>query len=506
MSDILELSAVELRDKIAAGQLSSTEATRAYLDAIDRAGPSLSAFNEVFSDRALEQAEHFDASRPAGRQIGALGGLPIAIKDNLCTTYGRTTCSSRILAEFHAPYTATVVKKLEAAGAVILGKTNMDEFAMGSSTETSCLGPTRNPWDLQRVPGGSSGGSAAAVAARQCVAALGSDTGGSIRQPAAFCGVVGLKPTYGRVSRLGLVAFASSLDQIGPLSRDVADCALLMQVIAGHDPKDSTSLPKAVPDYLADLEKPAKKLRIGLPREFYSDALDGEIDAAIRKASEIFKSAGADVVDISLPHSRIDRDRAGNLSSYAVACYYIVAMAEASSNLARYDGVHYGHRTPENVDNIIDMYSKSRAEGFGDEVKRRIMLGTYTLSAGYYDAYYSKALKVRRLIKNDFDTAFESCDVVLSPTSPTPAFKIGEKIDDPLAMYLADIYTISCNLAGLPGLSIPAGLTTAGLPIGMQLIGPALSEATILRAGRMFEKASGITRLKPGPAQLREEA
>ena len=497
MNDVPDLSALELREQIAAGEISAEQATVAYLQRIEQTEPKICAFNEVHVDRAMERARAIDAARTAGSPLGALCGVPIAIKDNLCTDFGRTTCSSKALVEFRSPYTATAVGKLESAGAVILGKTNMDEFAMGSSTETSAFGPTRNPWDSGRVPGGSSGGSAAAVSARQCASAIGSDTGGSIRQPAAFCGVVGMKPTYGRVSRFGLVAYGSSLDQIGPITRDVADCALLLSVLAGHDPKDSTSLAVDVPDYLAELPTPIANLRVGIPGEFYSDALDPEINAMIRQAAETFKSAGAAIVDVSLPHSRIDRDAEGDLSSYAVACYYIVAMAEASSNLARYDGVHYGHRTSEPVNHIIELYSKSRAESFGDEVKRRIMLGTYTLSAGYYDAYYNKALKVRRLIKNDFDSAFESCDVLLCPASPTTAFKIGEKTADPLTMYLADIYTISVNLAGLPGMTIPAGISQGGLPIGMQLIGPPLSESVILRAGRMFELASGLSQLKP---------
>ena len=497
MSEILELTALELRDKIAAGEISAADATAAYLDSIEKTESQVAAFNEVHAERASERAKAIDAKLAAGESLGVLAGVPIALKDNLCTPYGKTTCSSKILADFHAPHISTAVAKLEAAGAVILGKTNLDEFAMGSSTENSGFATTRNPWDTDRVPGGSSGGSAAAVAARQCAAALGSDTGGSIRQPAAFCGVTGFKPTYGLVSRFGLVAYGSSLDQIGPLTRDVADAALLTGVIAGHDPKDSTSLSAEIPDYLAEIDTPIENLRIGMPAEFYSDALDEEIATTIRKAAEIYKAAGAKVVEVSLPHSRIDRDEHGELSSFAVACYYIVAMAEASSNLARYDGVHFGHRTSEKVNDIIELYSRSRAEGFGEEVKRRIMLGTYTLSAGYYDAYYNKALKVRRLIKNDFDKAFADCDVVLCPTTPTTAFKINEKTDDPLQMYLADIYTISVNLAGLPGISIPAGLSNTGLPIGMQLIGPALSESTVLRAARMFEKASGISKLKP---------
>jgi aspartyl-tRNA(Asn)/glutamyl-tRNA(Gln) amidotransferase subunit A len=495
VNDILKLSAVELAGAIAAGELSAAQALEACLARIEQREPQVQAYNEVLADDARRQAAAVDAARAGGAKLGPLAGVPVAIKDNLCTTVGHTTCSSKMLAGFRAPYTATAVAKLQAAGAVIIGKTNLDEFAMGSSTENSGFKPTRNPWDTTRVPGGSSGGSAAAVAARCCAAALGSDTGGSIRQPAAFCGIVGLKPTYGRVSRFGLVAYGSSLDQIGPMTRDVADCALLAGVISGHDAADSTSLPQPVDDYLGELDKPLTNLRVGLPAEFFSDALDAQINAAIHKAADVYRSLGAQLVEVRLPHSRIDRDANGNLSSYAVACYYIVAMAEASSNLARYDGVHYGHRTSADVDDILALYSKSRAEGFGPEVKRRIMLGAYTLSAGYYDAYYTKALKVRRLIKNDFDAAFASCDLLLCPTAPTTAFKLGEKTADPLTMYLEDIYTISVNLAGLPGLSIPAGLSAAGLPIGMQLIGPVFSEGLLLRAGRMFEKASGTARL-----------
>ncbi len=495
--NVLDLSALELREAIASGELTAGEAVEAYLDAIERREPHLRAYNEVLADEARAQADQVDAQRRDGLPMGPLAGVPVALKDNLCTPFGHTTCSSKMLADFRSPYTATSVAKLRQAGAVILGKTNLDEFAMGSSTENSGFAPTRNPWDPKRVPGGSSGGSAAAVAARTCAAALGSDTGGSIRQPAAFCGVVGLKPTYGRVSRFGLVAYGSSLDQIGPLGRDVADAALLTDVISGYDPRDSTSIDRPVGDFLAGLDRPVHNLRVGWPGEFFSDALDGEIRSAIEKARDLYKELGATIVDVSLPHSRIDTDAAGNLSSYAVACYYIVAMAEASSNLARYDGVHYGHRSDRPCDDILELYSRSRAEGLGEEVKRRIMLGTYTLSAGYYDAYYHKALKVRRLIKNDFDRAFEQCDVLLCPTTPTTAFALGEKTADPLTMYLADIYTISVNLAGLPGLSLPAGVSAAGLPIGMQLIGPVFREDLLLRAGRMFEKASGITRLAP---------
>ncbi len=497
MSDILNLSALGLRDAIAAGEVSAAEATRDYLDAIEAMDKKVCAYNEIFAERAMGRAEEIDKKRSAGKTLGALAGVPVAVKDNICTSFGRTSCSSKILENFHAPYDATVAGKLESAGAIILGKTNMDEFAMGSSTENSAFNATRNPWDTSHVPGGSSGGSAAAVAARMCAAAVGSDTGGSIRQPAAFCGVVGLKPTYGRVSRYGLVAFGSSLDQIGPLARDVADSALLLGAIAGHDTHDSTSIDRPVPEYLASLDKPVEKLRVGLVKEFHSESLDDEIRAAVDKAVKIYRDAGAEIIEVSLPHSRVDTDEGGQLSSYAVACYYLVATAEASSNLARYDGVHYGHRTADKVGDIIELYSRSRAEGFGDEVKRRIMLGTYALSSGYYDAYYLKALKVRRLIKNDFDKAFENCDVLLCPVAPETAFKIGEKTADPLTMYLSDIYTISVNLAGIPGVSIPAGLSESGLPLAVQLLGNVFAEETLLRAARMYEMASGITRLTP---------
>ncbi|MCD4824791.1 MAG: Asp-tRNA(Asn)/Glu-tRNA(Gln) amidotransferase subunit GatA [Phycisphaerae bacterium] len=497
MNPIIEKSVTELAAAIADGQISAVEATQAYLDAIEAREPEIAAYNETCGDLAMQQAQAVDAKRQAGQTLGPLAGVPVAVKDNLCTEFGHTTCSSAYLKNFKAPYTATVVAKLQQAGAVILGKTNLDEFAMGSSTENSGFAPTKNPWDTSRVPGGSSGGSAAAVAGRLCAGSLGSDTGGSIRQPAGLCGVVGVKPTYGRVSRYGLVAFGSSLDQIGPLATNVTDAALLTSVIAGHDERDSTSLPNPVGDYLADIDTPIDGLRIGLPREFYTEALGGETREAIAAAIETYKATGAEIVDVSLPHSRIDIDAAGNISSFAVACYYIVCTAECSSNLARFDGVHYGHRTAEKVDDIIELFSRSRDESLGDEVKRRIMLGTYTLSSGYYDAYYNKALKVRRLIADDFTAAFEKCDVLLCPTTPTTAFKFGEKTDNPLEMYLSDIYTISLNLAGLPGISIPAGLSKDNLPIGMQLIGPVLSEKTLFRAGRMFELASGISRLAP---------
>ena len=497
MSQLIDLTARRLAGAIAAGQASSVEATKAYLAAIDTHDPAIGAFNETFADRAVERATAIDESRAAGEPLAPLAGVPVAVKDNMATDFGRTTCSSKILKDFRAPYTATAVARLEAAGAVILGKTNLDEFAMGSSTENSGLAPTHNPWDTDRVPGGSSGGSAAAVAGRLCAAALGSDTGGSIRQPAAFCGVTGLKPTYGRVSRFGLVAYGSSLDQIGPITRDVADAALLTTVIAGADARDSTCVDKPAEDYLASLDTPVAGLRVGLVKEFFSDALDGEIAAAIQQAVKLYKSMGAEVVEVSLPHSRIDVDANGQLSSFAVAAYYVIATAEAASNLARYDGVHYGHRTDRKVDDIIELYSASRAEGFGDEVKRRIMLGTFALSSGYYDAYYNQALKVRRLISNDFDAAFESCDVLACPTTPAPAFALGEKTDSPLEMYLADIYTISVNLAGLPGMSIPVGLSSVGLPIGMQLIGPVFSEETLFRTARMFEQSASLPEMKP---------
>jgi aspartyl-tRNA(Asn)/glutamyl-tRNA(Gln) amidotransferase subunit A len=482
------LSLTQLAQAIREGDISAAQATQACLDRISQLDPELNCFNEILAQRALNQAKAIDQKRASNQPLGPLAGVPLGLKDNLCTTYGHTTCSSRMLENFQAPYNATAVARLEAADAVVLGKTNLDEFAMGSSTENSARGVTRNPWDTQRVAGGSSGGSAAAVAAALVPGALGSDTGGSIRQPAAFCGVVGVKPTYGRVSRYGLVAFGSSLDQIGPLARNVPDAALLCEVISGHDPADSTSLDHPVPAYSQSVDTPLENLRIGMPKEFFSDALDPAIAEILQGRAEQMKSQGAKLVEVDLPHSRIDRGPDGELSSFAVAAYYVVCMAEASSNLARYDGVHYGHRSQEQVEDIVELYARSRAEGFGDEVKRRVMLGAYALSAGYYDAYYNKALKVRRLIRNDFDAAFERCDVLLCPATPSPAFAIGEKTDDPVQMYLADIYTISLNLAGLAGLSLPAGLSRKGLPVGLQLIAPALEEETLFRSARMFEK------------------
>ena len=475
------------RDAIRAKHVSSVELTKQVLRRIEQLEPAVEAFNSTFPDRALEQARTVDA----GARTGPLAGVPVAIKDNLCTTFGATTCSSRMLQNFHAPYDATVVRGLEAAGAVIVGKTNLDEFAMGSSTENSAFKSTRNPWDTDRVPGGSSGGSAAALAAGMCCGALGSDTGGSVRQPAALCGVVGLKPTYGRVSRYGLVAFASSLDQVGPFGWTVADAALLLSLIAGHDPKDSTSAPTPFPDYLKDLDRPVEGLRIGIAREYNVEGVDPQVKAAVEAATQVYQGLGAELVDISLPHTE-----------YGIAAYYVIAPCEASSNLARYDGVHFGHRTAEPVKDIIELFSKSRAEGFGEEVQRRIMIGTYALSKGYGERLYVNALRMRRLIKQDFDRAFERCDVVLSPTSPTPAFKIGEKSGDPLSMYLADVFTVTCNIAAIPGISIPCGFTNGAgggksLPIGLQLLGPAFGEEKLLRAARMYEAATDWHKRRP---------
>jgi aspartyl-tRNA(Asn)/glutamyl-tRNA(Gln) amidotransferase subunit A len=473
-----QLSAKDLRDAIAAGRASSLEATKAVFERIHKFEPTIGAYLSTFEDRAVEAAADIDRRIAAGEPVGALAGVPVVVKDNMCTTFGATTCASKILENFHAPYNATAVEKLLAADAVIVGKANMDEFAMGSSTENSGLKRTVNPWDTTRVPGGSSGGSAAAVAARLCFAALGSDTGGSIRQPASFCGVVGLKPTYGRVSRYGLVAYGSSLDQIGPLTRTVADAALMMNVIAGHDPADSTSVDETtapVCDYLQKLDEPVEKLKIAVVPQFAAGA-DQEVQKALGDAIEIYKKLGSQITEIDMPHL-----------GYAIAAYYVIATAEASSNLARYDGVHYGHRTADPKD-YIEVYSRSRAEAFGQEVKRRIMLGTYALSSGYYDAYYLKALKVRNLIRGDFDRAFEQCDCIMMPVAPTTAFKIGEKADNPLQMYLSDIYTIAGNLAGVPGISVPCGFDNAGLPIGLQIMAPTFAEDKLLRLARMYEK------------------
>jgi aspartyl-tRNA(Asn)/glutamyl-tRNA(Gln) amidotransferase subunit A len=473
------------RDAIRSKKISSVELTRQALERIAKLDSKILAFNSTYPDRALAIAKEVDE----GKRTGPLAGVPIALKDNLCTSYGTTTCSSKMLQNFKAPYDATVCGMLESAGAVALGKTNLDEFAMGSSTENSAFKTTRNPWDTSRVPGGSSGGSAAALAAGMCCASLGSDTGGSIRQPAALCGVVGLKPTYGRVSRYGLVAFASSLDQIGPFAWNVPDVALLMNVISGHDRKDSTSVDRPVPDYLAKLDEPLKGVRIGIAKEYQLSAgLDGEVKSAVDAAVKQYQDLGAEIVDVTLPHTE-----------YGIAAYYVIAPCEASSNLARYDGVHYGHRTKEPVKDIIELFSKSRAEGFGDEVQRRIMIGTYALSSGYYDAYYLRALKVRALIRRDFDQAFGKCDVILCPTSPTPAFKAGEKTGDPLQMYLCDVFTVTCNIAGIAGISLPCGFTSGAkaLPIGLQLLGPAFGEEKLLRIAKMYESATEWHKRRP---------
>jgi aspartyl-tRNA(Asn)/glutamyl-tRNA(Gln) amidotransferase subunit A len=466
-------------------ETSSAEIVRSVLERIMRVNGRVRAFMTLTGEAALDQAAAVDRRRAAGDALPPLAGIPLAIKDVLCTKGVRTTCSSRILEPYVPPYDATVIRRMKAEEAVLLGKTNMDEFAMGSSTENSAFFQTRNPWALDYVPGGSSGGSAGAVAADLCGGALGSDTGGSIRQPASFCGVAGLKPTYGRVSRYGLVAFASSLDQVGPLAKDVRDCALLLRAIAGHDPCDSTSADLPVPDYPSALTGQVPGMRIGIPAEYFIEGMDSEVEAAIWVAIRTLEELGGTQEKVALPHT-----------PYAVATYYLVATAEASSNLARYDGVKYGYRVSQPAD-LLEMYQKSRREGFGVEVKRRIMLGTYALSAGYYDAYYLKAQKVRTLIRRDFEQAFERCDVIATPTSPTAAFKLGAKTQDPLQMYLSDIFTISVNLAGLPAISIPCGFTKTGLPIGLQLIGKPFDEATVLKVAHAYEQATDWHRRKP---------
>ena len=491
-----EFTAGQLRDGLAARRFSSREITQSCLAQIAQHDRTVGAFLQVASERALQDADAADQRRAAGQPLSPLDGIPIALKDVLCTRGERTTCSSRMLEQFVPPYDATVVRKLREAGLIVLGKTNLDEFAMGGSTENAALGVTRNPWDLERVPGGSSGGSAAAVAAGMVPWAVGTDTGGSIRQPAAFCGIVGLKPTYGRVSRYGLVAFASSLDQIGPMTRSAADAALLLQILAGPDPLDATCVNREVPAYEDLLNADLTGLTLGIVRDQFGPGLNAEVAAAVEQAMAVFQARGARLRDVALPHSR-----------YGIATYYIIAPCEASSNLARYDGVHYGYRTdettlleelgaerraaenPDDVDSaLVAMYRRSRAEGFGAEVKRRIMLGTYALSAGYYDAYYLKALKVRRLIRNDFDAAFRDVDLLIGPTTPSPAFRLGEKVADPLSMYLEDLYTVTANLAGIGGMSIPCGFTSAGLPIGVQLLAPAFQETRLLSAAHAFQQ------------------
>ncbi|SMC16385.1 aspartyl/glutamyl-tRNA(Asn/Gln) amidotransferase subunit A [Desulfacinum hydrothermale DSM 13146] len=487
MAGLHELTIHETRQVLLRKEASVTEVVNAYLERIEKLDPSLNSYLIVLADQALEEARAYDTGA-LPLQDRPLGGVPLALKDVLCTQGVRTTCGSRILEDFIPPYDATVVQRLKESGAIFLGKTNMDEFAMGSSNENSAFGPTRNPWDRQRVPGGSSGGSAAAVAAELCAGALGTDTGGSIRQPASFCGVVGLKPTYGRVSRYGLVAFASSLDQIGPITKDVKDAALLLQVIAGHDPRDSTCLEQPVGDLLTHLDKPIQGMTLGIPKEYFVEGMDPEVSRAMEDAFSVFKDLGARLVDISLPHT-----------DYGVAAYYIIAPAEASSNLARYDGVKYGFRKQQARD-LLTMYRETRSHGFGSEVKRRIMLGTYSLSAGYYDAYYRKASQVRTLIKQDFMQAFHHCDVIIAPVVPTPAFKIGEKAQDPLQMYLSDILTLPASLAGIPGISVPCGYTSDGLPVGLQVLGPHFGEPTILQVSHNFEKATIGTRKRPALA------
>ncbi|KPK88440.1 MAG: glutamyl-tRNA amidotransferase [Deltaproteobacteria bacterium SM23_61] len=482
---LYEMTAHQLHDLLARREVTSREITESVLKRIEDVEGRIHAFLTLTPEMALEQASAADARIQKGDQE-ALTGIPLAIKDVICTRGVRTTCGSHILDNFIPPYDATVTEKLRAAGAVFVGKTNMDEFAMGSSTENSYFGPSRNPWSLERIPGGSSGGSAAAVAADECIVSLGSDTGGSIRQPAACCGVVGMKPTYGRVSRYGLVAFASSLDQIGPFSRDVRDTALVLNVIAGHEPRDSTSVDLPVPDYTHALVDDVRGMVLGVPRETSAEGIDPQVAQSVEEAIAVLKKMGARIVEVSLPHS-----------SYALAVYYIIAPCEASSNLARYDGVKYGFRAGGTQD-LLDMYQETRWQGFGAEVKRRIMLGTYALSAGYYDAYYLKASRVRTLIRRDFEAAFEKCEAILLPTAPTPAFKIGEKVDDPLQMYLSDILTIPCNLAGLPGLSLPCGFSQEGLPIGLQILGNLFQEEKILRVAYAFEKNTEHHRRKPG--------
>ncbi len=481
--ELHKLTLVELAKMIHRGEVRPHEILIDVFKRIQEVEGKVKAYITLTVEKAYEMAKDAEDAIFNGKQK-LLTGIPIAVKDNICTKGIRTTCASNILYNFYPPYESTVTTKLLSQKYVMLGKTNMDEFAMGSSTENSAFHKTRNPWDLERVPGGSSGGSAAAVAADECIAALGSDTGGSIRQPAAFCGVVGLKPTYGRVSRFGLIAFASSLDQIGPITKCVADSAIMMNVIAGYDPMDSTSAPIEASDFTEFLGRDVKGLKIGIPKEYFIDGMDRDVEIKIREAIKQLESLGCIPVEISLPHTE-----------YAVATYYIVATSEASSNLARYDGVKYGLRAPGK--DLLEMYMKTRSKGFGAEVKRRIMLGTYSLSAGYYDAYYKKALQVRTLIKRDFEKAFESVDYIVTPTSPTPAFRIGEKIDDPLQMYLSDIFTISVNLAGVPAISIPCGFSGDGLPIGLQIIGRPFDEAGILQLAYAYEQSTTWHKIKP---------
>jgi aspartyl-tRNA(Asn)/glutamyl-tRNA(Gln) amidotransferase subunit A len=485
VSELADRTLAELRELVDGGKASCREVVEACLRRVSAVDSQVQAFVALRDEEALRDADEADAARARGEVRGPLHGLPIAVKDIFCSTRFETTCASRILAGFRSPYDATVVRKLREAGLVVIGSLNMDEFAMGSSTENSAYRPTRNPWDTGRIPGGSSGGSAAAVAAREVPWALGSDTGGSIRQPAALCGVVGMKPTYGRVSRYGLVAFASSLDQIGPLARTVTDAATLLGVVAGHDPRDSTSLPVDVPDYVGGLTGSVEGLRVGLPREFFEpEGNDPETLALASGAVDELAAAGAKPVEISLPHTR-----------YGIAAYYLICTAEASSNLSRYDGVRFGYRAE--AESLDEMYKRTRSQGFGPEVQRRILLGTFVLSAGYYDAYYRKAQKVRTLLRGDFDAAFERCDVIATPTTPGPAWPLGERIDDPLRMYLSDAYNVTLNLAGLPGISLPCGFTGERLPAGLQLIGKPLDEETLLRVGDAYQRRTDWHTVSP---------
>lgn len=483
--ELYRLNILKLHSMLKTGEVSVTEIVQSVLKRIEQAGEKVHAYVTVLGDKALEEAKNLDENIRKEVLMERLYGIPLAIKDNMCVKNVLTTCSSKILSNFIPPYNATVVEKLKESQSVFIGKANMDEFAMGSSTENSFLGTTRNPWSLDRIPGGSSGGSAAAVASDMCIAALGSDTGGSIRQPAACCGVVGLKPTYGLVSRYGLVAFASSLDQIGPITKDVTDCAIMLNAIAGHDHRDSTSVSMKIPDYLSFLAKNIRGIKIGIPKEYFIEGLDKDVKESINSAIKKLADEGAEIINVSLPHTE-----------YAVSTYYILATAEASSNLARYDGVKYGYQC-KGAKDLLEMYSRTRAEGFGAEVKRRIMLGTYVLSSGYYDAYYRKAQKARTLIKEDFDKAFEKADILLTPTTPTTAFKIGEKSDDPLQMYLSDIFTISVNLGGVPAMSVPCGFDRNGLPVGLQLIGKHFDEGTILKVAYCYEQATEWHLRKP---------
>ncbi|MFC1807913.1 Asp-tRNA(Asn)/Glu-tRNA(Gln) amidotransferase subunit GatA [Candidatus Omnitrophota bacterium] len=480
MKKLNTLTAHELKDGIEKDNLLASEIAQSIIQRYKEADSKVNGFAHFDEQVLTQKADHLDNNS----QKGSLSKIPVTIKDNICVRDELTTCSSRILEGFKPPYDATVVTKLKESGALLTGKSNMDEFAFGSSCETSCYGPTKNPYDLERIPGGSSGGSAALVAADETILALGSDTGGSIRQPAALCGVVGMKPTYGRVSRYGLIAFGSSLDQIGPLTKDVTDASLLMNIISGYDPMDSTSVDLPVPDYTKSLTKEVKGLKIGLPKEYFIEGLDKEVKDKVDAAIGLLKDLGAEFVDLSLPHTE-----------YAVSVYYIVGCSEASSNLARFDGVQYGLRSKDS--SLLDMYRNTREQGFGAEAKRRIILGTYSLSSGYYDAYYLKAQKVRALIKKDFDEAFKKCDILLTPTSPTPAFKLVEKAQDPLQMYLSDIFTIPANLAGIPAISLPCGYSNNGLPIGLQFMAKAFDEETILRASYAYEQNAKWERVKP---------